>query len=129
MILDSSAVVAILLHQPGHQRLLDAIGAADAVGIGAPTLVESSLVVCARLGPHARALATEFVHEGGIDVLPFLDEHAASALDAYLRYGKGRHRAALNVGDCLAYATAFIARQPLLFVGDDFSRTDIEPAL
>lgn len=129
MILDSSAVVAILLRERGHERLLDALSAADAVGIGAPTAVESSLVVAARLGPRARPLVAEFIREGGIDVVPFLEEHTACALDAYLRYGKGRHKAALNFGDCLAYATAYVAQQPLLYVGEDFVKTDIEQAL
>lgn len=129
MILDSSAVVAILLRERGHERMLDALSAADAVGIGAPTAVESSLVVAARLGSRARPLVAEFIREGGIDVVPFLEEHTACALDAYLRYGKGRHKAALNFGDCLAYATAYVAQQPLLFVGEDFVKTDIEQAL
>lgn len=129
MILDSSAVVAILLHAHGHERLLDAVASAPVVGIGAPTAAESALVVAARLGPRARPLVAEFIREGGIDVLPFGDDHTAVALDAYLRYSKGRHKAALNFGDCLAYATAYVAQQPLLFVGDDFAKTDIASAL
>jgi ribonuclease VapC len=129
VILDSSAVVAILLHERGHERLLDALVADAVVGIGAPTAAESALVIAARLGPRARPLVAEFIREGGIEVLPFREEHTAAALDAYLRYGKGRHKAALNFGDCLAYATAYVAQQPLLFVGDDFAKTDIEPAL
>lgn len=129
MILDSSAVVAILLRERGHEQLLDAVAAAPAVGIGAPTAVESALVVAARLGPRAGQLVAEFIREGDIDVLPFGEEHTALALEAYLRYGKGRHKAALNFGDCLAYATAYVAQQPLLFVGDDFAKTDIDPAL
>ncbi len=129
MILDSSAVVAILLRERGYDRLLDAVAGAPALGIGAPSAVESSLVVAARLGPRARPLVADFIREGAIDVLPFLEEHTAVALDAYLRYGKGRHKAALNFGDCLAYAMAYVAQQQLLFVGDDFAKTDIEPAI
>lgn len=62
------------------------------------------------------------------EVIPFTEDHGRSALRAYMKFGKGRHPAALNFGDCLSYATAFVARQPLLFVGGDFSKTDIPPA-
>ena len=67
----------------------------------------------------------ELLRAAEAEVIPFSEDHSRVALEAYLRFGKGRHRAALNFGDCLSYATAFVARQPLLFVGDDFSRTDI----
>lgn len=129
MILDSSAVIALLLREREHEQILSAIAGATAVGIGAPTAVESALVIVARLGPRARPLVADFLREGGIDVIPFVEQHTAVALDAYLRFGKGRHKAALNFGDCLAYAIAHVAQQPLLFVGDDFARTDVEPVI
>lgn len=129
MILDSSAIVAILLHQPDAESLLDAIAEADIVGVGAPTLLESAIVVAARLGAAARAVPLEFAREGDIEILPFGEHHLVCAIEAFERYGKGRHRAALNFGDCLAYATAYIADQPLLFVGNDFTLTDIRPAM
>ena len=129
MILDSSAIVTILLRQPGTERLLKAIADAPLVAVGAPTLVESAIVIVARLGEHARSLPLEFAREGGVEVLPFDDAHISAAIDAFLRYGKGRHPAALNLGDCMAYATAYVARQPLLYVGRDFAKTDIESAL
>ena len=70
----------------------------------------------------------EFLRAAEAEVIPFSEDHSRVALQAYLRFGKGRHPAALNFGDCLCYATASLARQPLLFVGGDFSKTDIEPA-
>lgn len=128
MILDSSAVVAVLLKEPGYEDLLRAIDSADRVAIGAPTVVESAMVVTARLGPKARDLAAMMIREGGIGVVSFLEDHGIVALDAFLRYGKGRHKAALNFGDCMAYAVATLADEPLLFVGDDFRHTDIRAA-
>ena len=70
----------------------------------------------------------ELLRASEAEVIPFNEDHGRSALRAYLKFGKGRHPAALNFGDCLCYATASLARQPLLFVGDDFSRTDIQQA-
>jgi ribonuclease VapC len=69
-----------------------------------------------------------FVHEVGMSVIPFGDLHWREAVEAYTRFGKGRHPAALNFGDCLSYSVAKLAEQPLLFVGDDFTQTDIEVA-
>lgn len=125
MILDASAVLAILFRERGCQELLDAIGQASSVGIGAPTLVECGIVAAARLGPEARDLAAAMIREAGIDVIPLADDHGVVAVDAFLRYGKGRHRANLNFGDCLAYAVAVLADRPLLCVGDDFRHTDV----
>ncbi len=125
MILDASAVLAILFRERGYQELLDAIGQASIVGIGAPTLVECGIVTAARLGPEARDLAAAMIREAGVDVIPFADDHGVVAVDAFLRYGKGRHRANLNFGDCLAYAVAVLAGRPLLYVGDDFRHTDV----
>lgn len=129
MILDASAVVAILLREPGFEPLLAAIGEATAVGIGAPTLVESGIVVAARLGPGARDLAATMIREAEVEVIPFAEDHGIVAVDAFLRYGKGRHRANLNFGDCLSYAVAVLAARPLLFVGEDFRHTDIPAVL
>lgn len=126
MILDSSAVVAIVFREPAHERLLAAIAAAPSLGIGAPTLVEATMVLSARLGTDARGLVSRFMLEADVAVVPFTDAHFGTALDAWLRYGRGRHPAALNFGDCLAYATARVAGEPLLYTGEDFRRTDME---
>lgn len=126
MILDSSAVVAITLREPGWERLLAALTTAPrAVGIGAPTLVETTIVLSARLDRDARGLVGRLLLEGDIAVVPFTDAHFGTAADAWLHYGRGRHPAGLNFGDCLAYATARLADEPLLFTGDDFSHTDV----
>lgn len=125
MVLDSSAVVAIVLKEAGYQDLLAKMETAPGVAIGAPTLVEILIVLTARLQGEALLVLKEFLLAAEAEVIPFSDDHSRAALRAYLRFGKGRHRAALNFGDCLSYATASIARQPLLFVGNDFSRTDI----
>ena len=126
MILDSSAVIAILLREPGYEALLEAVCERREVGIGVPTLVETGIVLAARIGRDSRASLSRFVAEAGIATIPFGDAHWSSAIHAWLHFGKGRHPAALNFGDCLAYGTARVAGQPLLCVGDDFARTDLE---
>lgn len=124
MIVDTSAVLAILLREPDHEWLVELLVAED-TGIGAPTLVEAGVVLEARLGTPGRSLLARFVEESALAVIPFDARHAAVAVSAYSRFGKGRHPAALNLGDCLTYATARIADQPLLCVGQDFPRTDL----
>ena len=129
MILDSSAVVAVALREPAFERLLAAIAAEPrAPRIGAPTLVETAIVLSARLGRDARGVVGRLLLEGDIAVVPFTDVHFGTSVEAWLRYGRGRHRAGLNFGDCLAYATARLANEPLLYTGDDFARTDVTPA-
>jgi ribonuclease VapC len=128
MIIDSSAVVAIVLQEPQYEPLVDKLVGSSSVGIGAPTLVETAIVLSARLGTDARGLLARLLAEAGISVVPFGEAHYATAVDAWLRFGKGRHRASLNFGDCLSYATARLAGLPLLCVGEDFAQTDIELA-
>ena len=128
MILDSSAIVAIAFREPGHERLVQRIASSDSVGIGAPTLVESAIVLSARLNRDARAILSRLLTEGGIETIPFGEAHFGVAVGAWLAFGRGRHPAALNFGDCLAYATARVADRALLCVGDDFERTDLEIA-
>ncbi len=124
MILDTSAVVAILLKEPGYEELLQAMTDANPA-IGTATLTETAIVLSARLNRDARPLLVRFLAEASITVVPFGESHYSSAVDAWLRYGKGRYRASLNFGDCLSYAVARLANEPLLFVGEDFARTDI----
>lgn len=125
MILDSSAVVAVVFQEPGHEAILEKMLAADETAIGAPTLAETAIVVSARLGTDARPLLSRFLREGAIETLPFGEAQFGVAVGAWLRFGRGRHQARLNFGDCLAYATARLAGRPLLCVGDDFARTDL----
>lgn len=128
MVLDSSALVAILLLEPNHEELQAKIESAPGVAIGAPTLVETLLVLTGRVRGEPILALRELLHAAEAEVIPFSEDHSRVALQAYLRFGKGRHPAALNFGDCLCYATASLAGQPLLYVGDDFSRTDIQRA-
>lgn len=125
MILDSPAIVAILLREPEHEALLRDLAEADTVAVGAPTLTECGIVLSSRLGAQGKTLLARFIEEAGMSVIPFTGEHHLAALDAYLRYGKGRHAAALNFGDCMTYATARLADKPLLCVGEDFTKTDL----
>lgn len=126
MIVGSSAVIAILRKEPGWERLEARLAGAGNAGIGAPTLVESSMVLCGRIGPAGRSLVAQFIAGADIDVIDFTAEHWTVAAGALLRYGKGRHPPALNFGDCLTYAVCRLAGEPVLCLGDDFARTDLE---
>lgn len=127
MIVDSSALVAIVLREPGWEALAAKLSAAPA-GAGAPTVAEAGIVLTAKLGLRGRSLLARVVQEAQIAVIPFTDEHWPIAIGAYARFGKGRHVAGLNFGDCLTYAVASLASQPLLYVGEDFTRTDLRLA-
>jgi len=129
LILDSSAVLAVLFEEEGHERLVAALEGANVVGIGAPTLVETGMVAVKVFDLRGRSLVSQFLGRWGVVVVPFGDRHERTALDAFIRYGKGRHPARLNLGDCMSYATASIAGEPLLFTGSDFAQTDLTPAL
>jgi ribonuclease VapC len=125
VILDASAVVALILGEPAAESLLSRLASAGEVSIGSPTLVEATIVLTHRLGPVASSLVERFLGELGVTVLPFDQRHWREAIAASRRFGRGRHPAALNFGDCLAYASARLAERPLLAIGDDFARTDL----
>jgi ribonuclease VapC len=126
--LDSSALVAIIFAEAGYLDLVDRVLESDHARIGAPTLTETSIVVAARTRKAMAGVVEGLVEEMGIAVVPFGESEWRAARDAYLRFGRGRHPAGLNFGDCLAYATARVARDSLLFVGRDFTKTDIDAA-
>jgi ribonuclease VapC len=128
VIVDSSAIVAILLKEPGYGHLRDRLVDAEQASIGAPTVTESSLVLCSRLGRVGKTLLARFLQEAEIAVVEFTADHWTVAADAFIAYGKGRHRAGLNFGDCMTYAVARLAGEPLLCLGDDFPTTDLELA-
>lgn len=128
MILDSSAVVAILMEEPEAEDLLAKLQQPGPVGIGVPTLVETCMVLTSRWGKDARPILEKFLSELGALVLSVDEAHWRVAAEAFLRFGKGRHPAALNFGDCMSYATAKVAGRPLLYVGTDFPKTDLELA-
>lgn len=125
MIIDSSAVMAVIGKEPGFERIVHELAASPGTRIGAPTQLETGIVLTARLGPRGKTVFARFLQENAIQTVAFDEEHAAVALDAYSRFGKGRHPAALNFGDCCTYATASIAGERLLCIGDDFRRTDL----
>jgi ribonuclease VapC len=125
MIIDSSAVLSILFKEPGYEEWISKLAASKFTGIGVPTVAEAAIVLSSRLGKDSRLLLFRFLQEASIEQVPFGEEHANVAIDAWLRFGKGRHKAALNFGDCLSYATAKLADLPLLCTGDDFKKTDL----
>ena len=128
MTLDSSALIAILVAEGGSLDLVDQILEADVVRVGTPTLVETAIVLSSRRGKPSAKEVRHLVEELGVHVVPFGEMEWQAAASAYDRFGRGKHPAGLNYGDCLAYATAASAGDSLLFVGNDFSKTDIRRA-
>jgi len=124
---DTSALIAVVLGEPDAERFLAALEA-DAVTISSASLAEGMIVVEARQGPDA-SRDLDLLVAGVVDRITPVDEaHARAALGAWRRFGKGRHPAGLNFGDCFAYATASLADLALLFKGEDFSQTDLRVA-
>lgn len=130
MIVDSSAIVAILLEEPHGDRCLDLLTTNPGARMSAATYLETSIVVDSRQWPDTPDPLDFTLNRAGIIVVPFTPEQARLARRAYQRYGKGSgHRARLNFGDCFAYALSVHSGEPLLFVGEDFTHTDVLPAL
>lgn len=125
MVIDTSALAAILFDEPECESFLRWIAADEIRLIAAPTRVETGVVLEARKGQHGRSALELLIREAEVETVPFDSEHAELALDAWRRFGKGRHEAGLNFGDCFAYALAAASGEPLLFKGDDFSKTDV----
>jgi ribonuclease VapC len=126
VIIDSSAIIATIMGEPMAPLLGKIIGSAPVCHVGAPTLVETTLVLVHKEGPRGKALLADFLQQRRFGVISFGDAHWRSAQMAFMRFGRGRHPAGLNFGDCLTYATAFVAGEPLLCIGDDFPQTDLE---
>jgi len=129
MIVDSSALIALMFREPEAERIVASLAEAKLVAIGAPTLAETAIVLAAKVGEASRAILSRLVEDLDLIVLPFTAAQGREAREAFLRFGRGRHPAALNYGDCLTYATAKLAEQPLLFVGEDFGLTDLDSSL
>ncbi|HEX9895284.1 MAG TPA: type II toxin-antitoxin system VapC family toxin [Gemmatimonadales bacterium] len=125
MVLDTSAVIAILTSDPSASRLLTAIEGAPIRRIATASVVESAMVLLALWDETAEPQLDLFLRTIGAEVVPVGEEHMLLARDAAVRFGKGRHPAGLNFGDCFSYALAVAAGEPLLFVGEDFGRTDV----
>ena len=126
VVLDTSALLAILLQEPDAQRYSDAIAGAPRRLISAATLVEAGIVA---EGRGMREDLDALLARARAEVADFTAAQAATAQDGWRRFGKGRHPAGLNLGDCFAYALAQSRGEPLLYKGNDFSLTDVKAAL
>jgi ribonuclease VapC len=129
MVIDTSALVAILLGESDAERFARAVGDAPIRLISAVNRIELSCVVEGRKGETGRADVEVLLRDGGFDIVSVTPQQAEIAIDAFRRFGRGRHRARLNIGDCFAYALATATGHTLLFKGDDFIHTDIRQAL
>ncbi|CAH1657962.1 type II toxin-antitoxin system VapC family toxin [Chelatococcus asaccharovorans] len=128
MIIDTSAMVAILYREDEAKDFVQRIHDADVIRISVANYVELSMVIENQLGPEGMRQAEAFFRRAGITIEPVTIEHGELARQALLDFGKGRHKAGLNYGDCFAYALAKATGGPLLFKGNDFSQTDIAAA-
>jgi ribonuclease VapC len=129
IVVDTSVLVAILKDEPDAKRLWSAMAADSDLRIGAPTKFELLLVMGRWRAEPAIETARDLVKSLGIVVVDWTDVLTDAATDTFLRYGKGRHEAALNFNDCMSYALAKSLDAPLLYKGDDFAKTDIRSAL
>jgi ribonuclease VapC len=125
MVIDTSAVVAILADEPERARFVQMIAADEVRLLSAVSRVECTCVIEGRKRAAGRAELDLFLREAAIEIAPVTADQAEIACDAFRRFGRGRHPAGLNIGDTFAYALARATGEPLLFKGDDFSRTDI----
>lgn len=126
MVLDSSALVAIFLHEPERPTLLGQIAAAEMRLVSAATIVEAGIVLESRLGDIVAREFDLFVHQARLEIVPVDAVQAEAARTAWRKYGKGRHPAALNLGDCFTYALAHVTGEPLLAKGTGFVQTGLK---
>jgi len=127
MIIDTSAIIAILAGEPDAAHFAQMIELDPAPRIGAPALLEASMVLTRWFGDGAEAALDAFVRESAAEIVAFDLPQLRAAQSAYRQYGKGRHPAGLNFGDCMSYALAQVCGEELLFKGEDFAQTDIRP--
>jgi ribonuclease VapC len=126
MVIDTSAIVAIALDEPDAAELEERIADDPVRLISAATVLEAAIVLETRLGEAGGRELDLWLLKTGAEIVAVDAEQADAARRAWRRYGKGRHAAALNYGDCLAYALALTRGEPLLFKGEDFAKTDID---
>lgn len=127
MIVDTSAVMAVLRREDDAEPIARALAGAPRIAVSAGTLVEIGIVAEGRGGPKAREAAEQLLERA--EVVPVSAEQAMLAVAGWRRFGKGRHPAGLNFGDCFAYALAMERGEPLLFKGEDFAQTDVKRAI
>lgn len=125
MIIDTSVLIAILLDEPEAEQLIEAMAADEKRMISAVSMVEAGIVILNRKGEAGLRELDTLTAKAAIVVTPVDAQQSVLAREAFFRFGKGRHPAKLNFGDCFSYALAKALQQPLLFKGDDFNRTDI----
>ena len=128
MIVDTSAVLAVLFDEPDAERYVRALAGASRCRMSVVSFLEAAIVLESRAGAAAGPNLDLLLERAPIELEPVTPEHAQAARRAWQRFGRGNHRAALNFGDCFAYALAEATREPLLFKGQDFALTDIDTA-
>lgn len=128
MVIDTSAIIAIALNEPEAETFEQRIADAPVRLISAATLLETAMVIETRLGEAGGAELDLWLSKAGVEIVAVDAEQADQARRAWRRFGKGRHPAALNFGDCSSYVLSALTQEPLLFKGRDFSRTDIVAA-
>jgi ribonuclease VapC len=128
MVIDTSAILAWLKDEPARDRIVAGLEAHPVRRMSSVSLLEAQIVVRGREHPALLDKLDRFLQEIAVIVVPFDESQSRLAADAFQRYGKGQgHPAQLNMGDCAVYALAKATNEPLLFIGNDFSQTDIEP--
>lgn len=127
MVIDTSALLAILQDEPERRAFTEAVESAGSCSMSVGNLLETSLVIESRFGAEGTRDLDQLIEKARIELVPVDLEQLGIARRAFSRFGKGRHPAALNFGDCFAYALAHALGEPLLYKGDDFARTDIAP--
>jgi ribonuclease VapC len=128
MVIDTSAIMAILQQEAEAAEFAQRIEAAAVRLVSAATVLEAGLLAQSRRHEAGVSELDNFILRGGFEVVPFDAEQAIIAREAYRRFGKGRHPAGLNFGDCFSYALSRVSGEPLLFKGNDFARTDVASA-
>ncbi|MGH6869879.1 MAG: type II toxin-antitoxin system VapC family toxin [Rhizomicrobium sp.] len=129
MVVDTSALTAIILGEPEEQAFVEALAGAETLRMSAGTLAELGITLVVRHGPEAERRAHALISKARIEIVPVDQAQALAIWNAYRRYGKGLSPAKLNYGDCFAYALAKSLNEPLLYKGSDFAKTDVRPAV
>jgi ribonuclease VapC len=129
VIVDTSVIAAIAFSEPDADRFMDLLAASQSVRISAVSVVEATTVLEGRASAKAGFELDRWLAGMQFEICPVTERGARLAQNGWRRFGKGRHEAALNLGDCFAYALAVERGEPLLFKGDDFARTDVKRAL